>query len=156
MPDMKRRTFIRAAIVLLATMSIALLTLNFRATCRAMILEDIGKLRIRREAVDRFMEEAEEECLWERFSYVKRLFIILQHGFQLFNLRLPFYSRYVNVRNQITGLFLLSTDMFFNPASTGEIKYIAYHNPYKLACSNPFSNLWSASSKLVKGTRSTR
>jgi hypothetical protein len=43
----------------------------------------------------------------------------------------------------LTELYLLSTDFFRNKADESKVvKFVAYYNPYKIPCANPFSALY--------------
>ena len=151
---MNRREFVWASFAALGATMVGLLTLDFLQVCRGMILEDVTKLRVNRGSVDVFIEEAESECFWERFTWPKRVFVTVQHALMPFGIRLPYYHKYLQARDLITGTFLMSTDMFFDSAAGRQITYIGYHNPYKLSCSNPFSSMWVSEATINGGWNS--
>ncbi len=113
---------------------------GFRTTCQQIIREDIKELLIHKRCIDQFMTEADRERFWDEFSMPKKLFVMIQHPFlHRYNIKLPFFSEYLMFRNRVTGQFLLSTNLFYQKYDkTREIKYMGYHNPYMLPCSNPF------------------
>jgi hypothetical protein len=151
---MNRREFVWAGLAALGATFVGLLTLDFLQVCRGMILQDISKLQIRTESVDTFIDEADRECFWERFTWPKRVFVVVQHALVQFGFRLPYFHKYLQTRDLVTGTFLMSTDMFFAPAGNREINYIGYHNPYKVSCSNPFSSLWVSEATINGGWNS--
>jgi hypothetical protein len=151
---MKRREFIWTGLAALGATAVGVLTLDFLQVCRAMVLEDIVPIRIRRDSVDQFIEEADKECFWERFTLPKRMYVIVQHGLLALGIRLPYFHKYLQTRDLVTGTFLMSTDLFFSNFSNREINYISYHNPYKLSCSNPFSSLWVSEATISGGWNS--
>jgi hypothetical protein len=151
---MKRREFIWTAVAALGATMVGLLTLDFHQVCRAMLLEDIARIRIKPESVDLFIEEADNECFWERFTWRKRLFIVVQHAAIQFGIRLPYYQKYLQTRDLVTGTYLMSTDFFFANLSNHEVNYLGYHNPYKTSCSNPFSSLWVSEATTMGGWNS--
>ena len=149
-----RREFVWVGLLAFGSTVIGLVTLDFLQVCRAMILEDISKLRIQPDSVDTFIEEADQECFWERFTWQKRMFVIAQHSLNAFGIRLPYHYKYLQARDVITGTFLMSTDLFFSGTANQQVNYLSYHNPYKLSCSNPFSSLWVSEAMLNGGWNS--
>ena len=149
-----RREFVWVGLVAFGTAILGLLTLDFQQVCRAMILEDIARLRIDTDSVDVFIDEAERECFWEKFTWKKRIFVTLQHGLNTLGIKLPMYYKYLQARDLITGTFLMSTDMFFAGSHTTKINYLGFHNPYKVSCSNPFSSLWVSEATIKEGWNS--
>jgi hypothetical protein len=151
---MNRREFVWASFAALGATMVGLLTLDFQLVCRAMILEDIARLKIHGDSVDVFIEEADRECFWDKFTWPKRLFLVTQHALNSFGIRLPYYHKYLQARDLITGTFLMSTDMFFASTAHKQITYLGYHNPYKVSCSNPFSSLWLSEATIKGGWNS--
>ena len=139
---MNRRSFIKIGIITNILVWSGLYVLDFKWAVKRMLLADIAQLHIEEKAVDRFLIEAEREMFWREFSFFKKLFISIQHAASSVGIRLPYYEKYIQYRNVITGHFLFSTDLFAGKHINGrKIKYLGFMNPYKTACTNPFSNL---------------
>ena len=77
----------------------------------------------------------------------------LGHKGQLLALSRPVFSlvdsleveEVTRFEDRAVSKFLLSTDFFRNGADeTRPVKYVAYYNPYKFACGNPFAILSDA------------
>lgn len=151
---MKRRDFIWTAFAALGATLIGLLTFDFHHICRSIILEDISRIRINPDSVDKFIDEADNECFWDKFTWPKKVFMIVQHALLSLGIRLPYFTKYLQARDLITGTFLMSTDLFFANISDREVNYLGYHNPYKISCSNPFSSLWVSEATIMGGWNS--
>ncbi len=136
---MTRRSFLNIGIGSIIVSLWGKYFLSFKGVVREILLEDIHKLNLGAEEVELFMREADKESFWTQFGQTRRIFTCIQH--LLYPLiRLPYIEKYFEVRNAVTGQFLLSTTLFFRSYKPGrEIEYIGFHNPYQRGCSNPFS-----------------
>lgn len=138
---MKRRAFIKTGIGVVGAATIGMLVPDFKAVARRMILEDIEELDIKEDSVDLFIGEAEKEGFWDEFSLPRKAFISIQHSLSPLQIKLPYYNKYRLSRDQITGQFLLSTDLFYDVSGSGKgTSYLRFYNPYKSPCSNPFAS----------------
>lgn len=137
---MKRRAFIKTGISLSVLAIIGLTIPSFKKTVIKILIKDTDSLGIDRSIIDQFMKEATNEQFWSRFSLTKKIILVVFTYVGLLNKTLPYYNKYVRYRGQITGRFLLSTNfMHTKMKKEGPVQYIQFYNPYKQACSNPFS-----------------
>lgn len=138
---MKRRTFIKVSIALTGAGIISYLMLpGFIDAIKRILKEGSQGLKIDSLTIDQFIQDANTEQFWIKFSRSKKILIILHtYGSFLKNL-LPYQNKYLLYKNQITGQFLLSTDFFLNKMDTAQpIAYLGFYNPYKQPCYHPFS-----------------
>lgn len=139
---MKRRNFLKiigAGSVLAAAGFWGLS--SFDSSIKDIILEDTEGLHLKEETIDRFLADAKKEVFWHEYDFTKKGFIVahtwLGSGF------LPYKLKYCHYRSKIVGTFLLSTDFFLNKMDEKKpIQYRGFYNPYKQACSSPFSSLY--------------
>lgn len=137
-----RRAFFRGGIATIILLGIGFMVFDFKKTVRRMLKRDVKKLGVTSDDLRTFMADAGKERFWAQFSVAKRVLICVQHALLVVGIRTPWYGKYLRYRNQITGHFLLSTDLFQSPYTEGQtVKYIGFHNPYKAPCASPFSNL---------------
>lgn len=138
---MKRRTFIKVGIALTGAGIISYLVLpDFKAAVMRILKSETKNLKITETALGQFMADADKEQFWLKFSRSKKIMITL-HAYSGFlrNL-LPYRNKYLLYKSQITGHFLLSTDLFLNKMDTTQpVNYFGFYNPYKQPCYNPFA-----------------
>ena len=140
---MKRRKFIKAGIALGVLALIAFIFPSFAQAIKRMLREDTEGLQIDEDAMDQFISDAHKEQFLATFSTMKKLLIVGHTYFGFLGGILPYRNKYVQYRGQLTGHFLLSTDLFRNQMDTTKpVKYTGFYNPYRQPCSNPFSNLF--------------
>ncbi len=137
---MERRRFLKyiGAGSVLAALGVVGVS-SFQTTLKNMILEDTKGMGIEEKDVDRFLADAKAERFWEQYDLTKKGFIVAHTwlGLEV----LPYKVKYNQYRSQVIGYFLLSTDYFTNKMNPNlPVNYIAFYNPYKTACSSPFSN----------------
>lgn len=140
---MRRRVFIKIAMVTVAGATVGFFVFDFKRVVRMILAEDTEHLNLANSnSVEQFLQEAEREYFWSQFSATKRVFICGQHLLYRLGIPFPYQYKYFQYRSVITGQFLLSTDLFLKGSSLKEpISYITFFNPYKRACASPFSNL---------------
>jgi hypothetical protein len=137
-----RRRFIKVGSVTLLLMIIGIMLFDFRKTVRKMLKQDTADLKLPQGTIGRFMAEADKERYWRQFGLAKRALLNVQYALDRVGIRTPWYGKYLRYRNEITGRFLFSTDLFQSKYSRGQsIQYVGFHNPYKAPCGNPFSAL---------------
>ena len=138
---LSRATFVKVMILTVAFALLVAYVVRFRRVAKSIVLRASGGLKFEDEnVVDKFMSDAEHEDFWRQFSGAKRLFICVQHFFSSFGLKLPYHAKYLQYRNAIGGHFLMSTDFFVQNMNVNRtVKYVAFYNPYRQPCSNPFS-----------------
>jgi hypothetical protein len=137
-----RRNFIKVGSATFVLILIGVLLFDFRKTVRRMLRRDTGQLGLSPGAISQFMADADQERYWRQFGLAKRALINVQHALESIGVRTPFYGKYLRYRNEITGRFLMSTDLFQQAYKEGiQVTYLGFHNPYKAPCSNPFSAL---------------
>jgi hypothetical protein len=137
---MKRRKFIGILTggVLLSVAGTYLFR-NFKKVIYNILIEDLKGLRVSHESIEKYIAEAEAENFWG-YTQVQKQFIKAHYNSPF---PLPYAFKYGQFRSTIVGTYLLSTDFFLNKMDVKKpIFYIAYYNPYKRACANPFSNLY--------------
>lgn len=142
---MKRRKFIGTLV--LAGISISFLSYlfidNFKNIVKKILEKDTEKLAVENSVIEQFIADAEKELYFNQFSTVKRIIIIIHFKLNSISRLIPLHSKYYQYRSAITGQFLLSTNLFdSHDPDYKNLKYIFFFNPYKLACSSKFSNLF--------------
>jgi hypothetical protein len=137
----KRSTFIKVSVLGIVAALLAVYIFRFKKVVRLMLERDSSMMNFRKgNEIDRFMADADKEDYWRQFSKTKQLFICFHHFFASFGIHLPYYQKYRQYRNAITGHFLLSTDFCTNGMdSSEEVEYVRFYNQYRQPCSNPFS-----------------
>ena len=141
---MNRRKFVKISIIILTGSLVVHYLIRFQNVVKRILLNDtMGKIK-NKNNIDLFITDATNEGYWNTFSTSKKLFISAHYFFELIGIRLPMSEKYQQARNKITGQFLLSTNLFKGSQmwDNKEIKYISFYNPYKQACSNPFSSIF--------------
>jgi len=140
---MQRRTFIRVGIALGVLTLIALFFPSFEQAVRRMLIQDTEGLKMDEESIDQFISDARKERFLDTFGVAKKIMITLHTYLGFMGGILPYRNKYVQYRGQITGHFLLSTDLFRNQMDTTKpVEYTGFYNPYRQPCSNPFSTLF--------------
>ena len=97
-------------------------------------------LQIPDEAIESFTKDfiADSET---RFNHFRSSMYVAQraiYGVEVFSERLPFFR----FERFVISSFLLSTNFFRQGADPSKpIRYVAYNDPYKLGCANPFVRL---------------
>lgn len=140
---MKRRKFIKVGIALGVLAFVTLIFPSFTQAIKKMLREDTEGLQIDGDSMDQFINDAHKEQFLATFSTIKKLLIVVHTYFGFLGGILPYRNKYVQYRGQLTGQFLLSTDLFRNQMdTTKQVQYTGFYNPYRQPCSNPFSNLF--------------
>lgn len=139
---MKRRTFIGLAGVAgtgLLTAGYVVLP-GFGDTVSAILNRQLEGMPLEKGAIETYIKDAENAQIWNRWELSKRAFIRAQY---LTDGLLPYNHKYKQLRDELVGSFLLSTDFFYNQMRTDRmITYQRLYNPYLRPCANPFSNLY--------------
>jgi hypothetical protein len=137
-----RRRFIKGGLVATLLLFIAFMFTDFRKTIRRMLRRDTENLNLEGKAISKFIADADREGYWNQFGIAKRVLISAQDTLAIIGIHTPWYGKYLRYRNEITGRFLFSTDLFQPKYFEGKtISYLGFHNPYKAPCGMPFSNL---------------
>ncbi len=142
---MKRRKFLK--VFSISTLSVTILGMvfipSFENVIKGIIKEDLQKKNPDHKVVDKFFKKADEEGIWERIFYTleKREFLRLHYMFTNKFVTLPYRNKYKDLRAEIVGLFLLSTN-YFTKREEEVVEFIAVYNPYNRPCSNPFTSLY--------------
>lgn len=112
---------------------------SFKKVVYNILVEDLKGLQVSEASIKQYLEDAEAEYYWG-FTNGKKQFVKAHYNIPL---PLPYSVKYKHFRTIIVGTFLLSTDFFINKMDvTKQINYLAYYNPYKRACYNPFSSMY--------------
>lgn len=140
---MKRRKFLQ---ILGAGTSVTLMGYfslpSFRNAVKQIVQEDTSSLMVEDQVIEKFLEDADTERLWHKFSLRKKGLLQAHTFIKESLLSLPNKQKYNLYRNQIVTSFLLSTDFFINKMNPNlPVHYVGLYNPYKTSCTNPFSNL---------------
>jgi len=138
---MKRRKFIKVGIALSGIGLLSYLMLpNFRDAVKRILDDESKNLKIDAGAIAQFIHDASVELFWLKFSLSKKVLITIHTYGGFLKGLLPYRNKYLLYRSQITGQFLLSTDLFLNKMDqTQPVTYQGFYNPYKQPCYNPFS-----------------
>lgn len=146
MKKITRRKFLfigLAAIVSTAIVSITFM--SFERVVFFIVKKDLSFLSVKDEQIEKFINEARKQNHWGNkfFDWKKQLFVQLSYMVSSVWAGFPYAYKYRQYRSEIVGDFLLSTDFFIHKMEEDRaVNYIALYNPYKRACSNPFSNLY--------------
>ncbi len=138
---MNRRTFIK---IFTSILGFALITSFvvpwFNYAIQLILKRDTKQLSLQPNAIEQFIRDAKAEQFWNKYEGVKKILLVAHTYLGFMSNLLPYRNKYVQYRAQITGHFLLSTDFFLQKMRTDRaITYKQFYNPYKQACSNPFS-----------------
>lgn len=141
---LSRRYFLLAFVVFAITIVGGLMTLlPWKFILKRMIKNDTAELNYDPVILDQFLEDAAKEKLWKPYTFVKQMIIRCYSFFPI--PFLPYFDKYVQYRNNITGQFLGSTDFFRNKMDESRtLTYSGIYNPYKSPCSVPFSSMFYA------------
>ncbi|HMJ71566.1 MAG TPA: hypothetical protein VK508_21875 [Cyclobacteriaceae bacterium] len=140
---MKRRAFIKTGIALTGAAVAVYIFPAFKSTVRRILTKDTEGLRVNLSSINQFIDDAQREQFLNTFSRVKRILITIHTYAGPFRGILPYANKCVQYRGQITGHFLLSTDLFRNKMDTSKpVEYTGFYNPYTQPCSNPFSSIY--------------
>lgn len=139
---MKRRTFIKAGVVLAGIgLAAFFMVPSFKETIAKMLAKTTAQLKIKPDFIDLFIQEATQEQFWAKFSLSKKVLIVIHTNAGFLKSILPYRNKYLLYKGQITGHFLLSTDFFLKKMDTTQsLTYIGFYNPYKQPCFSPFSS----------------
>lgn len=112
---------------------------SFKKVIYGILVEDLKGLKVTEDSIQKYIEDAEAEYFWG-FTNGKKQFVKAHYNIPF---PLPYAFKYGHFRSIIVGTYLLSTDFFLNKMDVSKpVTYIAYYNPYKRPCYNPFSNLY--------------
>ena len=144
--NISRRKFIFIGLLsLIAAVLGSFYLYSFDTVLFKIIKNDLSYLKLSDQQIDSFVLDAKRENHWQRkfFDWKKQYFMRIGFIAANFSKSFPYYYKYNQYKGELVGDFLLSTDFFMNKMDTNkEINYMALYNPYKRACSNPFSNLY--------------
>ncbi|MFA0960568.1 hypothetical protein AB9P05_02050 [Roseivirga sp. BDSF3-8] len=116
---------------------------SFEKTLEQIIRESIRGLELESGAVASFLNEAEEEGVLNQYDLSKQEFIKAHHLLKNKMFTLPYEHKYLQMRDDLVGKFLLSTDFFINKMNTTRtVKYLGLYDPYSRPCTNPFSSVY--------------
>lgn len=116
---------------------------SFENTLEKIIEENIKGLKLEKGAVKAFLADAGKEGILGQYDLSKREFIrghyLLENGV----INLPYKHKYTQMRDDLVGRFLLSTDFFTHKMDTEkQVSYVGLYDPYDRPCSNPFSSVY--------------
>jgi hypothetical protein len=114
---------------------------SFDEVVKDIILTSTDGLEINKSDIDLFIKDASNEKFWNYFGKHKKTFI-KYHAMIDDKLPLPYKNKYKSYSSKIVMQFLLSTDYFVNKMNIRKVSYIQFHNPYKVSCGNPFTNMY--------------
>lgn len=134
---MKRRNFLKLSglglAAFIALPGLAYVSTEFKTGAAGILLREFHYLNLDKKGVDEFVEDFFKKYKFDLTYHMKiRSYYLL--GVQ---------SDKSNLISDLANKFLLSTDFFRNRMDeNAEVKYIGLYNPYKMPCSNPFSNIY--------------
>jgi hypothetical protein len=134
---MHRRKFL--ALTGLATVAISIPGLGYIASSAKdagvnLIVDRFHYLNLDKKGVEQFVEE----YITIESAHSKQLDFRLRSAHLL---GLKAHQSYTV--NNLTELYLFSTDFFRNKMDESKVvKYVAYYNPFKIPCANPFSAMY--------------
>ncbi|MFT3746775.1 MAG: hypothetical protein QM768_00590 [Agriterribacter sp.] len=143
---MRRRKFIGLVTFVTAGAGLAAYVFfeNFEKFARKVIQKNTDGLKIDPKEIDKFFAAAAKENLWNiNFPFHHRQ--ILKWHYYIDNgiFTLPYIANYNTYKSKIVLTFLMSTDFFTNKMDESRaIKFTSIYDPYKIPCSNPFSNIF--------------
>jgi hypothetical protein len=144
-----RRKFLKQFSLLGASMLLLIAGLVwYRNRKWTMVLEDIIRtdtqsLKIDENVYQSFLKDINQPLSWMPLSPNKLLLLKFFHAYKLYVFPSPYKTIYLQSRADAVAWFLLSTSYFRNKMDAGKkIEYIMLYHPYKMPCSNPFSNIF--------------
>jgi hypothetical protein len=142
---MNRRRFIILSVIgVLSAIALSIVAIyDFETVVLKILKRDLSYLKIKESDMLRFLDDARNSGYWERvkFDKKKKAFVVVY--FLLPRIGLPYEFKFVQLRAQIVGNFLLSTDFFTNKMDEQrDIQYVALFDPELRACQNPFSHMY--------------
>ncbi len=118
---------------------------DFERILFKILKKDLHQLSFDDSLIHTFIKDARENQHWEKkfFDWKRQYFLRFGSFMDSMSIPYPYKYKYNQYKANIIGDFLLSTDYFMNQMdNTKPLSYIGLYNPYKRACSNPFSNLY--------------
>lgn len=143
--NLSRRKFIIILITsIIGVLAGNFLFLGFYHVVGRILSDQLRFLSLDTTAIDQFTLNAAREHYYQQkdFGWKKQLFVRIHHYFSWIPV-LPGREKYRQYCDFFIQDFLLSTDFFLNKMDESRrVSYVALYEPYKRACSNPFSNLY--------------
>lgn len=138
---MNRKQFIKTGLALMAAgVAAYFMVPNFTTAVLRMLNNEIQGVDIDPTSTKKFIEDANREQFWLKFSRSKKILISWHTSLAFVSPMLPYRNKYLLYKSQIAGQFFMSTDLFLNKMDlTKKITYSGFYNPYKQPCYNPFS-----------------
>lgn len=100
-------------------------------------------LKVEESLIDKFLDDIKNKRNWNPLSKSKRNLLKIYFPLESILFLLPYQTKYKQSKAELVGWFLLSTDFFMNKMQNEKnISYVGVFDPYKGACSNPFSHLY--------------
>lgn len=113
--------------------SLGLVSNSFKRSAVGIIMNELKFLKIDQKGVEQFVDD-----YFKIFQY-DLTYEIKVKCYYMFEVKSDRSSLVADLGNY----YLLSTDFFRNKMDESmEVKYIGLYNPYKIPCSNPFSNVY--------------
>jgi hypothetical protein len=120
---------------------VAIWPLAPEARLKRLLQSRLDYLTIPEPVLDAFIKDFTADIEHERFKHLSTLRYVGQraaYGQPLFTGYLPIFR----FERFVVSSFLLSTDFFREGARTDRpLRYVAYNDPLKVGCSNPFARL---------------
>ena len=145
---MKRRTFLGLAGLATAGIAVGgyIAFQNFEKFARTIIVKDTASLKLDPSEIDKFFKAVsagKRNVLDDLFPFHHRQLLKWHYYVDNGLFTLPYRVNYNAYRSKIVLIFLLSTNFFINRMDESKpVYFTSVYDPYKIPCSNPFSNLF--------------
>lgn len=142
-----RRRFIKYSFI--GTSAVSAGYLGYKAasplekSIKNILIADLAGLKVKLVDINAYAKEiADKNDIG--LTFIKIQLIWIYNALPAKGWPLPFKKRYLQLRADVVGNFLLSTNFFFNKMDEEqEIKYSGViYKPYESSCVNPFSGLF--------------
>lgn len=139
----RRRLFLSSMLggcLVAAGIGVAVLPLGPEQRLKHLLKTRLAYLQIPDEVIDAFTKDFVDDPE-RRFRHFKTTKYVAQravYGVEVFTDRLPIFR----FERFVISAFLLSTNFFREGADVKKpLRYVAYNDPYKIGCANPFARL---------------
>lgn len=142
-----RRKFLRYSLLGASAISVGYLgyasVSSFEKAIRYILIIDLEGLKVHQADIEAYAKNIIENNALN-ISFPQRQLVCAYNAVPVKQLPLPFRKRYMQLRSDIVGNFLLSTNFFLNKMDEQqEIKYSGtVYKIYESSCVNPFSGFF--------------